>query len=299
MIRLTFLFTLLLAGLVPVACGAAGDGATPSGQTQPGAVETGADNQAAPPPAAGNGFTGLGSSDEVFDRWLAQVRDGTVAGDDLEEARRRQEPFQWALGYLTYYGSIEMIGLDNLIYNALRVHRRLATGEVTPATLTPNEQNLLDITGGIQHSRDLSLEQQIGQTAAVRAAILERITQDQSRLSPTEALAANEVAGLIGTRSPLELGGKYLVYYQESPEADFQFVGVVMVADVAEQQGAIAASETYSHGPWQRLPWLADAAGPFWEQIPTGASGDPTNINEGKPGVLLVSEEQWEVIREQ
>jgi hypothetical protein len=284
---LTLFLTILFATLLLVACGAADDGgATPQpALTGPDATEVATD-----------GFTGIATGDDSLDRWLAQLRTGEVATDDLDEARRSSEPFQWALGYLTYYGSIENVGLDNLIYNALRVHRRLATGEVTQATLTQNEQNLLDITEGIQHSREESLEQQIGQTAAVRAAILERITRDQSRLSPEEALEANEVAGLIGTRSPLELGGKYLVYYQETPDADFQFVGVVIVADVAAQEVPEASRETYSFGDWRQLRWLGDAAGPFWEQVPTGASGDPTNINEGKPGVLLVSAGQYEAV---
>jgi hypothetical protein len=282
-----FLLTTLLVTFFVAACGEAGNGRATPQPAPPG--QDGVDVSTDP-------FTGIGDADDSFDRWLAQVRTGEVAGDDLDEARRGNEPFQWGLGYLTYYGSIDRVGLDNLIYNALRVHRRLATGEVTQATLTQNEQNLLDITEGIQHTRDANLEQQIGQTAAVRAAILERITRDQSRLSPDEALASNEVAGVIGTRSPLELGGKYLVYYQESPEADFQFVGVVIVADVAAQNVPEASRETYTGGGWRQLPWLGDAAGPFWEQIPTGASGDPTNINEGKPGVLLVNENQYEAI---
>jgi hypothetical protein len=289
----TLFFTILFATLLLAGCGEAGDRPVDTTSNGGGGISEGGfgedDNGGG---ISEGGFTAVSGNDERFQRWLEQIRAGDVPSDDFDEAARTSEPFQWALGYLTYYGSIEGIGLDNLIYNALRVQRRLATGETTPATLTPNEQNLLDITEGIQHSRDMSLEQQIGQTAAVRAAILERITQDQSRLTPEEALAANEVAGLIGTRSPQDLGGKYLVYYQEEPGSEFEFVGVVIVADVAAQQ---AAPQTYSHGPWQRLPWLGDAAGPFWEQIPTGASGDPTNVEEGKPGVLLVSEEQWAV----
>jgi len=227
-----------------------------------------------------------------MDDWLRQIRDGEIESYNAAATENAQESFRWGLGYLTYYGSMDTIGLDNLIYNALRAHIRLATGETTAANLPLNNDNLLQITEGIQLDPDVPAENQTGQTPEVRQAILNRIVQDQRTLSPDEALASNEIIGIIAIPSPEDLGAKYLVYIQETPEADFVFLGVVMVADAITRSGP--SHETYSFQGWGDLPWLGDAAGPFWQQIPAGLSGDQTNTAEGRPGVLFIHETQYQ-----
>lgn len=222
--------------------------------------------------------------------WLQMIGNGELP---LE---KRADSFEWGLGYLVYYGPIETLGLDNLIYNALRVHKRLATGEVTTANLSQNDQNLLELTEGLEFNPDVDPTEQIAQTPEIRGVILERITPSQEGLSPEEALASNEIIGVIALPSPEDLGGKYLVFTQETPEAEFVFLGVIVVADAIIQEAA--TTETYSFQGWEDLPYLGDAAGPFWNHIPAGVSGDPTNTAEGRPGVLLISESKYEEIKQ-
>jgi hypothetical protein len=235
----------------------------------------------------------ISPNSENVNTWLQQIKNGELALDNMSEGSS-DGPLEWGLGYLTYYGPIETLGVDNLIYNALQVHKRLATGEVTAESLGENDQNLLNLTEGIQFDPELDPLDQTGQSKAIREVILGRITQDQQGLTPDEALEANEVAGIIASRSPADVGHKYLVYGQETPGSDFVFLGVVVVADAAAQD---AAAELYSFNGWQELPWLGDATGPFWQAIPTGVSGDPANTEEGRPGVLLVSENKYEEIK--
>jgi hypothetical protein len=238
----------------------------------------------------------ISSNSENVNAWLQQIKDGELAPDDMSEGSG-DGPLEWGLGYLTYYGPVETLGVDNLIYNALQVHKRLAAGEIMAESLGQNDQNLLTLTEGIQFDPELDPLDQTGQSEAIREAIVDRITQDQQGLMPDEALEANEVAGIIASRSPADVGHKYLVYGQETPGSDFVFLGVVVVADAAAQDTGTAA-ELYSFNGWQELPWLGDATGPFWQAIPTGVSGDPANTEEGRPGVLLVRESKYVEIKE-
>lgn len=221
------------------------------------------------------------------DTWLQQINSGELP------KKSSGDSFDWALGYFLYYGPIDTLGLDNLIYNALRVHRRLDTGEVTRDTLGQNDQNLLELTEGIEFDPDVDPTEQVGQTPEIREAILDRIVESQADLSPEEALESNEVVGVFAPPAPEVLGGKYLVYTQKTPDSDFEFLGVIIAADATTQD----TGETYSFQGWEDLPWLGDAAGPFWNDLPAGVSGDPTNTDEGRPGVLLISESTYEEIK--
>lgn len=234
------------------------------------------------------------SDNDTMENWLRQIQDGDIESYNVAAAGDAEQSFRWGRGYLTYYGSMEHIGLDNLIYNALRAHIRLDTGETTADNLPLNNDNLLQITEGIQLDQGTAPENQTAQTPAIRQAILDRIASDQRTLSPDEALASGEIIGVIAIPSPEDLGAKYLVYTQDAPDADFVFLGVVMVADTITRAGP--SRETYSFQGWEQLPWLGDAASPFWEQIPSGMSGDPANTNEGRPGVLFVHETAYQRI---
>lgn len=203
---------------------------------------------------------------------------------------RMEAGLDWAQGFFTYYApldSIQALGIDNLIYRALEVHRRLDTGEFTEETMSQNARNLLAISDGIQYSSDRPLTEQVGQTAEIREAILARVVEGQTDLSPLEALASDKIAGVFAPPAVEAIGGKYLVFTQETPESEFAFLGVILAVDVA---GAGGHSLTYSDQGWDTLNWLGDATGPFWGRLPIGNSGDPANTAEARPGVLLLSE---------
>lgn len=213
--------------------------------------------------------------------WLQQVNNGEVTTTP-------DASFAWGLGYLVYYGPLETVGVDTLIYNALEAHKRMDSGEATP-----NDQNLIDLTEGITFDPAVELTEQVAQTTEIRNAILARVTPSQQTLSPDEALESNQVIGFIAPAAPETIGGKYLVYTQETPDADFVFQGVVIVTDATTQ----ASGETYSFLGWEDLPLLGDATGPFWDELPAGVSGDPANTAEGRPGVLLISQQTYEAIK--
>ncbi len=223
-----------------------------------------------------------------LDSWLQQVNAGEISSEKIEET------LDWSLGYFLYYGTLESSAIDTLIYNALLVHRRLDIGEVTQETLPQKWQNLLAITEGLEYNPDTQVIEQIGQTQEIRETILERVTESQQTLSPEEALASNEVIGFFGPPAPESIGSKYLVYTQETPGADFAFLGVIIAVDAATH----GSDQVYSVGDWEELPWLGDAAGPFWEDLPT-VSGDRTSTSEGRPGVLLISDETYAEIKAQ
>jgi hypothetical protein len=244
---------------------------------------------ATPEPPASDG-AGLGAPVAAdtnagdIDAWLQQVRTGELPAANLDDS------FAWGLGYLVYYGPVETLVVDNLIYNALRAHHRAGAGDTT--AVSRNDQNLIDLTDGIVFDPAVDPTEQLAQTPEIRQAIVNRIVTSQRDLTPDEALASNEVVGVIAPPAPEALGGKYLVYTQETPDSEFNFLGVVIVVDATT-----STREPYSHQGWQSLPWLGDAAGPFWNDLPAGVSGDKSNTGEGRPGVLLISEDTYDTIR--
>lgn len=230
------------------------------------------------------GETVVTDGDGKLEAWLQQVNTEEIPPVDMGE------DINYALGYLRYYGAIESLGLDNLIYHGLLVRNKLETGAVTQDTLSQSDQNLLELTEGVEFNPDIDPLEQIAQTPAIREAILGRVVQSQQNLSPEEALASGNIVGIVAPPAPEAVGNKFLVYGQETPDAEFEFIGVVIAADATSNN----TQEPYSVGAWDGLTWLGDGAGPYWESLPVGTSGDPANTNEGRPGVLLISEDTFE-----
>lgn len=217
-----------------------------------------------------------------LDTWLQQVNNREIISDMAGET------IAWGLGYFTYYASLDSTGIDNLIYYALQVHRRLDTGEFTLDSLSQNAKNLLEVTEGIKYDSVAPLTDQIWQSPEVKNAILEQIVQNQQELSPQEALNSNKFIGFFAPPSPGSVGGKYLVYTQDSPDSDFSFLGVVIAVDATTH----GTHET-NIGEWEGVFWLGDATGPFWSDLPITGDADPNSITAGRPGVLLISEETF------
>lgn len=244
-------------------------------------TETGPDMAATEPAEAE-----ASGDEQALDNWLQQVNNDEIEAGPIDET------LEWNEGYLVYYGTIDSVGVDNLIYNALQVHRRLDTGEVTEENLSQSEQNLLDITEEIEYSSDVDLTEQVAQTPEIRSAIMEHIVQSQQDLSPQEALDSSNIIGVFGPPAPESIGSKYLVYHQETPDSEFEFLGVILAVDATT-----TSREPYSVGQWEGLRWLGDASGPFWDDLPAGVSGDPTSTEEGRPGVLLISEATFDELQ--
>lgn len=227
-----------------------------------------------------------GGEEQTLSSWLQQVNNDEIEAEPIDET------LEWNDGYLVYYGPLESLGLDNLIYNALEARRRLDTGEVTEDNLSQSQQNLLTITEEMAYDSEAELTEQVAQTPEVRSAIMEHVVQSQQDLSPQEALDSDNIVGVFGPPAAESIGSKYLVYGQETPDAEFEFLGVILAVDASR-----ANQEPYSVGQWESLRWLGDATGPFWDDLPAGASGDPANTNEGRPGVLLISEATFDQLQ--
>jgi hypothetical protein len=288
----------LVGILILVGCGGATESPSPSNQGETTEVGTAPAETVAAPLEATLAPTPEEANPAAADNmeaWLAQIQAGDIESYNVSTADGAEQSFRWGLGFLTYYGSMEGVGLDNLIYNALRAHMRLATGETTADNLPRNSTNFFEIAEGLQLDPDIPAENQIGQTPALRQAILDKVVADQHTLSPDEALASGEIMGVIAIPSPEDIGAKYLVYGQAMPGEPFVFVGVVLVVDAITRESA--STVQYSSETWDGLPWLGDAGGPFWEKVPAGGSGDPTKTNEGRPGVLFVHEGQYQAVK--
>lgn len=240
-------------------------------------------------PAEAPGKEDAGADDEALSAWLAELRAGEIAPVSMES------DLDWGLGYFLYYSDIDStraMAVDQIIYRALEVHRKLDTGELNDETLTQNQRNLLHIADGLHYDSSAPLTEQVTQTDEIREGILAHIVGNQQQLTPAEALASNNIVGVFGPPAAEAIGGKYLVFAQDSPDADFRFVGVILAVDAA---GA-GSGPAYSHQGWDDLAWLGDASGPFWDDLPLGTSGDPGNTGEARPGVLLISEDRYKEI---
>lgn len=269
----------------PVATDSEDVGSGSETASDPGDVEV-----ADPPEATSD--QDAGADDEALAAWLAQLRAGEIAPVNMES------DLDWGLGFFLYYSDIDSIralAIDQIIYHTLVVHRKVDTGEVSEETLTQNQRNLLHIAEEIHYDSNAPLPDQVSQTGEIRQTILAHIVEDQQHLAPAEALASNNVVGVFGPPAAEAIGGKYLVFAQDTPDADFRFVGVILAVDAA---GA-GSGPSYSHQGWNNLVWLGDASGPFWEDLPLGNSGDPANTGEARPGVLLISQDLYEEIMAQ
>lgn len=112
------------------------------------------------------------------------------------------------------------------------------------------------------------------------------------------ALACNNYVGLISTRSPLDIGSKYLVYGTDVPAYGLrfpQFIGVALVVDCPSEKDwqDRLSGLLYSRNGWRKLSWIADVSERLMSQLPSGVSRNPKHIMEGRPGMILISEDRY------
>lgn len=115
----------------------------------------------------------------------------------------------------------------------------------------------------------------------------------QSDLTPEQARATGKVIAYGATRGPSDLWSiKYLFGIDDASNPQPRFIGRVMIIDMAaplDWSGNLAKL-TYSYKGWSGLNWIVDLSKNGFIQIPTGYSGQPDNVGEGRPGVVLIDE---------
>ncbi|MFH1602108.1 MAG: hypothetical protein ABIB61_04085 [Candidatus Shapirobacteria bacterium] len=121
---------------------------------------------------------------------------------------------------------------------------------------------------------------------------------DQRGWALGQALESNTYAGLIATRSPSDIGQKYLAFGAPSAHnrANFYFIGAVLVVDCPKEEdwNERLSCWTYNYLGWSSLPWVADVSPELMTQLPAGWSGDPENLAEGRPGAMFVAKDIYD-----
>ncbi len=118
-----------------------------------------------------------------------------------------------------------------------------------------------------------------------------------NQTSPDKDLSTNQYSGgLIATRSPEDIGQKYLVFGVEKEERghSIEYLGASLVVDCAAKKdwNGRLAHWRYTHKGWD-LPWIADVSDELMKRLPPGMDSNKNNLNQGRPGLLLVSEENF------
>jgi hypothetical protein len=144
--------------------------------------------------------------------------------------------------------------------------------------LTASQRNIFDITQDGKKS--------------IRASLV-----DQSSLSPLEAFQSGQYVGLMANRAPLDRGRRYAVYRVNSPDPATrpEFLGVALTVDCASKETWERGipRQTYNFLGWKGLEWVVESSALMHSLLPTGYSGNPKKLYEGRPGALLVSEDTF------
>lgn len=128
---------------------------------------------------------------------------------------------------------------------------------------------------------------------AARAFIDSNYMEKQSHLTPAEAKKTGKVIAFGATRTPKDLWKiKYAFGIDNAKNPQARFIGRIMIIDCAASNDwkNSLATLTYSYVGWTRLNWIVDLSKNGFIQLPTGYSGRPDNVGEGRPGVILVDE---------
>jgi hypothetical protein len=126
-----------------------------------------------------------------------------------------------------------------------------------------------------------------------RRFIADHFTPSQLNLDPEAARVSGKVIAFGATRSCADLWKiKYLFVIDNPTRPDPYFIGRVMIIDCAARQDweNHLSTVSYSFKGWNRLPWIIDLSRNGFIQLPTGLSGNPNNIGEGRPGVVAIDE---------
>lgn len=212
---------------------------------------------------------------ENYDEYLWRIA-STVP--DIGGRENYNKPLGAGIGFATLHNSLVRVCANR----GVLVRDKMEKTGTTFEDLTQNEKNLYLIT------------------AQGKQSIFANLTPDKEWFSPQDALGSGSYNGLIATRSPEDVGAKYLVYRVSPPQKlirSMDFLGSVLVVDCASREDwdENLSNAVYMQNGWDNppLPWAADLPEPLMRQLPVGITNDPADVTVGRPGVLLVSEDTY------
>lgn len=179
-------------------------------------------------------------------------------------------------------GTTDGCSVDQLYYTAL--DRGLGWATYYGDELVTGYSVVADV---IHNRKGISMDD-------ARAFINETFMARQSHLTPEQARATGKVIAYGATRGPSDLWSiKYLFGIDDASNPQPRFIGRVMVIDMAAPYdwSNNLAKLTYAYKGWDTgLNWIVDLSKNGFIQLPVGYSGQQDNVDEGRPGVVLIDE---------
>jgi hypothetical protein len=215
------------------------------------------------------------------------------------------------IGYATYHGS-EANGADGLTKVKEVVHHQMDIPQwVNVGLLTPE---IPDYSGHAyaqyaETVRKIRKAQGLGSVSFQELSKQQKslfsmpksnkiLVESQKMSNPFDLLYRKEFIGFASTHSPNDIGKEMYVFGKE--DYGISFIGKLYITDsprfldyvgyhdgqVSSVTNGLARQQYTSYKAI--LPWIADISHNAFIQLPTGLSGSRENINEGRPGVILV-----------
>ncbi len=204
---------------------------------------------------------------EAFRDYIYQLIDNPA---DIGGKERYHDPLEAGMGFATWHRQTHGTALRR----SKDLKDRMDRLGLSYTDLTSGEQNLYRLT------------------VNGRQSVLDRLSQ--RKLSPLEALKSDVYAGYLSTCSPEDLYRKYLAWAaeKEGQYRQVRFLGAVLVVDCPRQRdwdNKLAHSEYMKTGQ----QWIADVSDELMRRLPLGANPNRNDLNKGRPGLVLVSEDQF------
>jgi hypothetical protein len=224
---------------------------------------------------AGDRLAGLSrrlSETATFESYLEGIVENPP---EIGGYKRYEKPLRSGIGFATrYIPAIKTI---------------LKRGRDLRELMKDNNLGYLDLNPGQKRIYDL--------TRRGRESVEQSLTEKQS--SPIEALKSNKISGFIAPRSPNNLFDRFLVYgVEKNQEEKINFLGTALAIDCAARHdwNRRLANWRYTEMGWD-LQWIADVSDSLMKRLPPGLNPDRNDISQGRPGMILVSEENFHRFR--
>jgi hypothetical protein len=189
---------------------------------------------------------------------------------DIGGVEKYHVPLEAGMGFVTWHR--RTIGCA--VYQGEKIRDKMSDFGWTYADLTPQQKNIYDLTVNGRKSVKNRLKHQ--------------------RVTPIEALQSGFYAGYLAVRSPNDIGRKYLAWAvdQSGLNQEIRFIGAVLPVDCPKQ---LHWNNNFSQLEYMKtgIQWIGEVNDELMRQLPLGANPDPNNLNRGRPGLVLVSEQEF------